>query len=202
MHFFGFPLPLLPEKMNDVTRIIRAIESGNRKASEELLPLVYDELRRLAYFRLSGIESGQTLQPTALVHEAYVRLVEGEAQRWDSKGHFFAAAAEAMRRILVEQARRKASQKHGGSKQRVELAESKISSPETSEDLVALDEALDQFELEHPEKAKLVKLRYFAGLQEEQAAELMGISRATASRYWKFGKTWLFKKIGSCGPDE
>jgi RNA polymerase sigma factor (TIGR02999 family) len=165
-----------------------------------LLPLVYEELRQLARFRLASGKSGDTLQATALVHEAYLRLVEGEARQWDSRGHFFAAAAEAMRRILVEQARRKSRQKHGGSKKRVYLPESQMASPAPSDDLLALDEALVRLETEHPEKAALVKLRYFAGMEIVEAAKLMGISRATASRYWTFGRSWLFKEVA--GIDE
>lgn len=174
---------------------MQLIEAGDRQASADLLPLVYDELRRLAGYRLAAEKSGQTLQPTALVHEAYLRLVEGEAKQWDSRGHFFSAAAEAMRRILVEQARRKSRQKHGGSKRRVDLPASQISSPPPSDDILALDEALAQLEEEHPKKAQLIKLRYFAGLELNEAAEVIGISRATASRYWAFGRAWLFKEI-------
>ena len=181
--------------MTEVTRILRIIEGGDRQASEELLPLVYDELRRLANARLASRKRGETLQATALVHEAYLRLVDGEAQQWDSRGHFFAAAAEAMRRILIESARRKGRHKRGGDRKRVDLPESRFAGPTRSDDLLALDEALQRLEATHPEKAQLIKLRYFAGLDLVQAAEVMGISRATAARYWTFGRTWLFKEI-------
>ena len=182
-------------RLNEVTRIMKMIEAGDCQASEELLPLVYDELRRLANWRLTSEKSGQTLQATALVHEAYLRLVDDEAQQWDSRGHFFAAAAEAMRRILVDRARRKGRQKHGGSRKRVDLPDSQISTPTPSDDLLALDEALQKLESEHPQKAQLVKLRYFAGMELVEAANAMSISRATASRYWSFGRAWLFKEI-------
>ena len=166
--------------MNDVTRILSAIEHGDPQASEELLPLVYGELRRLAKQRLAQEKPGQTLQATALVHEAYLRLVDGEeAQRWNSRGHFFAAAAEAMRRILVENARRKRAEKHGGRLERQDLDDVDIAAPAPSEDLLALDEALAKLEAEDPVKAQLVKLRYFAGLTEEEAASVLGISRTT-----------------------
>src|SRR4051812_8975376 len=157
--------------MSDVTRILSAIGQGDPRASGQLLPLVYSELRRLAKQRLTREKPGQTLQATALVHEAYVRLVEGEeAQRWNSRGHFFAAAAEAMRRILVENARRKRAERHGGQLERRDLDEVEIAAPAPSEDLLALDEALAKLEAEDPIKAQLVKLRYFAGLTEEEAA--------------------------------
>ena len=161
--------------MNDVTRILSAIEHGDPRAAEELLPLVYDELRRLAAQRLAQEKPGQTLQATALVHEAYLRLVEGEeAQRWDSRGHFFAAAAEAMRRILVENARRKRAEKHGGQFERQDLDDVDIAAPAPSDDLLALNEALSKLEAEDPVKAQVVKLRYFAGLTEEDAASVLG----------------------------
>lgn len=181
--------------MNEVTQLIRQIEAGDRQASEELLPLVYAELRRLAQYRLAGMRPNQTLQATALVHEAYLRLVDGK-QDWDSKGHFFAAAAEAMRRILVEKARRKGRQKHGGQFKRVDLSVSQVVDQVAADDLDALDEALSILEEAYPDKAKLIKLRFFAGLSEAEAASALGISRATASRHWTFGKTWLFKQMG------
>lgn len=174
---------------------MQAIESGNPQASDELLPLVYQELRRLAQYRLNSQPPGHTLHATDLVHAAYIRLVDKDGKDWDSRGHFFSAAAEAMRRILVESARRKSRKKHGGEHQQVELHESQISSDAPSDDLIALNEALDLLETEHPLKAQLIKLRYFAGLSEQQAATEMGISRATASRYWTFGRTWLFNQI-------
>jgi RNA polymerase sigma factor (TIGR02999 family) len=182
--------------MSDVTRILSAIEQGDPHAAERLLPLVYDELRRLAAAKLAQETPGQTLQATALVHEAYLRLVGVEpAQQWNSRGHFFAAAAEAMRRILVENARRKASLKRGGGLEREELAEAQLSAPEVSDDLVALDEALTQLAEADAIAASLVKLRYFAGLTSAQAAEVLGISTRTADRTWVYARTWLLKKL-------
>jgi RNA polymerase sigma factor (TIGR02999 family) len=183
--------------MNDVTRILSAIEQGDPRAAGELLPLVYDELRRLARQRLAREQPGQTLQATALVHEAYLRLVAGEAApRWDSRGHFFAAAAEAMRRILVDNARRKAAEKRGGQRERQGLAEVDIAAPALPEDLLALDEALAKLAAHDPDKAQLVKLRYFAGLSEEEAARALGISRTTAHRHWRYAKVWLLNELG------
>ena len=182
--------------MNDseVTRLIAQIEAGQPSASEDLLPLVYQELRRLAQHRLSQ-QAGPhpSIQATALVHEAYLRLVDTpNKQDWDSKGHFFAAAAEAMRRIMVERARRQGRLKHGGQFQRVDLSGSQIADEMADVDLLALDEALGKFEKEFPERAKLIKLRFFAGFSENEAADALGISRATASRHWTFGRIWLF----------
>src|SRR4051794_30190386 len=183
--------------MNDVTRILSAIEQGDPNASGDLLPLVYGELRRLAKQRLAREKPGQTLQATALVHEAYLRLVDEEvAQRWDSRGHFFAAAAEAMRRILVEKARRKQAEKHGGRLARQELDDVDIAAPAPSEDLLALDEALARLEAKDPIKAQIVKLRYFAGLSEDEAAQAIGISRATAHRHWRYARVWLLNELG------
>jgi len=188
--------------MNDVTRILSAIEHGDPGASEELLPLVYGELRRLARQRLAQEKPGQTLQATALVHEAYVRLVEGEgAQRWNGRGHFFAAAAEAMRRILVENARRKGRAKAGGGLRRIELGDVKAAAGGPDVDLLALDEVLGRLEAHDPAKAGLVKLRYFAGLSIEEAAEALGISRTTAARHWRYAKTWLFCELQDSPPD-
>jgi RNA polymerase sigma factor (TIGR02999 family) len=182
--------------MNDVTRVLSAIEHGDPCASEELLPLVYRELRRLAKQRLAREKPGQTLQATDLVHEAYVRLVEGEeAQRWNSRGHFFAAAAEAMRRILVENARRKRAEKHGGQLERQDLDGVDLAAPALSDDLLALDESLSRLEAEEPVKAQLVKLRYFAGLTEEDAAKALGISYTSAQRYWHYAKVWLLAEL-------
>src|SRR4051794_32267666 len=186
--------------MNDVTRILSAIEQGDPRASEQLLPLVYRELRRLAKQRLAQEKPGQTLQATALVHEAYLRLVDGEeAQRWSSRGHFFAAAAEAMRRILIENARRKRAEKHGGRLERQDLDAIEIEAPAPSEDLLALDEALAKLEAEDPVKAQLVKLRYFAGLSEDDAAQALGISRTTAHRHWRYARVWLLNELGQEG---
>jgi RNA polymerase sigma factor (TIGR02999 family) len=199
--------------MTDVTRILNAIERGDPRAADDLLPLVYEELRLLAAQKLSQELPGQTLQATALVHEAYIRLVEAECRNWNSRNHFFMAAAEAMRRILIENARRKKSLKHGGDHQRIDLddaaaAVSRASCPRffeggpaeiagstRSDDLLALDEALAKLAAEDSTKAELVKLRYFAGLSIDQAAEVLGISRATAVRHWSFARAWLFQCI-------
>lgn len=182
--------------MAEVTQVLNAIRMGQPLAAEELLPLVYDELRRLAAARIAQERPGQTLQATALVHEAYLRLVGDESQtQWEHRGHFFAAAAEAMRRILVENARRKRRLRHGGECQRVELEEVDVAIAEPSEDMLALDEALQQFEREQPRKAELVKLRYFAGLSEAEAAAALGISRATAARWWAFARAWLYDRL-------
>ena len=183
--------------MANVTRILNAIEQGDGKATEELLPLVYEELRLLAAQKLSHERPGHTLQATALVHEAYIRLVGDEPTSWNTRGHFFAAAAEAMRRILVENARRKQRVKHGGGLERIDLdAASPLESEErTADDLIALDEALAKFSKTDQLKANLVKLRYFAGLTIEQAAQALNISHATAERHWDYARTWLFTEI-------
>ena len=183
--------------MSDVTRILEDLRGGDARATDRLLRAVYDELRRLATHKLAQERPGQTLQATALVHEAYLRLLGDEPAQWDNRGHFFAAAAEAMRRILVEAARRKARLKHGGGRRRVELDEADhITLPE-SVDLLALDEALERLAAEDRTKAELVKLRYFAGLSVEQAGEILGVSRATADRYWAFARAWLFHELSS-----
>jgi RNA polymerase sigma factor (TIGR02999 family) len=184
--------------MSDVTRILSAIERGDAKATDELLPLVYGELRILAAQKLSHESPGQTLQATALVHEAYIRLVGSESDGWDGQRHFFAAAAEAMRRILVDNARRKQSRKHGGDKQRIDLdgAATASSRPELTENLLALDEALEKLAEQDKVKADLVKLRHFAGLTIEQAAEVLEISPTTAKRYWAYARAWLLRAIG------
>ncbi len=182
--------------MRDVTRILMAIENGDSSATDELLPLVYQELRKLAAAKLSKEKPGQTLHPTMLVHEAYVRLVDVDnPQQWNGRGHFFGAAAEAMRRILVEKARRKQSRKHGADMQRVELDTAIAAIENPVEDLLALDDALTRFEQQWPEKAKLVKLKYFAGLTIPEASQALGISTATAERYWKFARTWLHSQL-------
>ena len=184
--------------MSEVTQILDAIGRGDEHASEQLLPMIYQELRRLAANKLAQEPAGQTLEATALVHEAYVRLVDSEAeQKWKHRGHFFAAAAEAMRRILVEKARRKQAVKHGGEHQRVELDDERLVCSVPSDQLVALDEALERFAQEEPEKAKLVKLRFFAGLSIEEAAEALGISRATAARHWTYARAWLHDAISA-----
>jgi RNA polymerase sigma factor (TIGR02999 family) len=187
--------------MADVTQILSAIEQGDPRAAEQLLPLVYDELRKLAAQRLAQEKPGQTLEATALVHEAYLRLVaSGEAsarrdQHWNSRGHFFAAAAEAMRRILVEQARHKSRLKHGRDYARVDLDSACRVAAAPSLDLLALDEALSRLAATEPAKAELVKLRFFAGLTMPEAAAALGISLATAERYWTFAKSWLYAEL-------
>jgi len=182
--------------MSDVTRLLSAIDQGDPRAAEQLLPLVYDELRRLAARRLAQEKPGQTLDATALVHEAYVRLVDtDEDRRWNSRGHFFAAAAEAMRRILVESARRKGRLKHGRERKRVDLDSGCLVSAAPSLDLVALDEALSRLAETEPAKAELVKLRFFAGLTMPEAAAALSISLATAERYWTFAKSWLYAEL-------
>ena len=183
--------------MNDVTQILSAIEQGDAQAAEQLLPLVYDELRKLAAQRLAQEKPGRTLQATALVHDAYVRLVDVEReQHWNSRGHFFAAAAEAMRRILVENARRRNSEKRGGHCERQELIESQIAAPKTSHDLIALDEALNKLAGVDPSSAELVKLRYFAGLTVPQAAEVLGVSARKADSIWAYARAWLRREMG------
>jgi len=182
--------------MSDVTRILSAIEQGDPLAAEQLLPLVYDELRKLATQRLGQEMAGQTLQATALVHEAYLRLVDVEhAQHWNSRGHFFAAAAEAMRRILVDNARRKRSRKHGGELARQDLDALEIVLPEIPEDVVALDEALNKLAATDKMAADLVHLRFFAGLALPEAAELLGMSPRTADRLWAYARAWLHQAI-------
>jgi RNA polymerase sigma factor (TIGR02999 family) len=182
--------------MTGVTQIVSRIESGKRTATDELLPLVYEELRRLAAQRLAREKPGQTLPPTGLVHEAYVRLVDDDpAAPWNSRGHFFAAAAEAMRRILVENARRKRSLKRGGRRRRVDLDSACAAVEPSPVDLVALDEALAKLAASEPAKAELVKLRFFAGLTMPEAAAVMGISLTTAERYWTFARSWLYAEL-------
>jgi RNA polymerase sigma factor (TIGR02999 family) len=183
--------------MIDVTRILNAIEGGDPKAADELIPLVYGELRLLAAQKLAKELPGQTLQATALVHEAYMRLVGSESQNWGGRGHFFAAAAEAMRRILVDNARRKKSLKRGGDQNRIDLDEAMLAdhSNVSSDYLIALDKALTRFSEEDSVKADLVKLRYFAGLTIEQTTKALGISEATAKRYWTYARAWLVREI-------
>ncbi len=189
--------------MNEVTRVLSAIEQGDPHAAEQLLPLVYQELRQLAAQKLAQEKPSQTLQATALVHEAYLRLVDTKkAQHWNSRGHFFAAAAEAMRRILVEDARRKRGPKHGGGFQRVNLEEAVSYTQEPAGELLAVNEALDKLAQEDPKKAELVKLRFFTGLSVQEAANVLGISRATADRYWAYAKVWLYCAISGEGKPE
>jgi RNA polymerase sigma factor (TIGR02999 family) len=179
--------------MSEVTRILAALEQGDPTAAEQLLPLVYDELRRLAAHKLAAEAPGQTLDATALVHEAYLRLVGHDPQQhWDGRGHFFAAAAEAMRRILIDNARRKRRPKHGGDRQRVDLDQTCSAAETPADALLALDEALSRFTAEEPAKAELVKFRYFAGFSLDEAADLLQLSRATAKRHWAYARAWLF----------
>jgi RNA polymerase sigma factor (TIGR02999 family) len=189
--------------MHEVTRILSAIEQGDAHAAERLLPLVYDELRRLAAQKLSQEKPGQTLEATALVHEAYLRLVKserrGSSPPWSSRGHFFAAAAEAMRRILIESARRKRRRRHGGGRQRVDLDEALLVAPSPSDDLVALSDALDRLEATDPPAAQLVKLRYFAGLTMPDAARALGMTLRTAERNWTYARTWLHRELSQAG---
>jgi RNA polymerase sigma factor (TIGR02999 family) len=190
--------------MSEVTRILSAIEKGDSHAAERLLPLVYDELRKLAGQKMAQEKPGQTLQTTALVHEAYLRLVDvDKAQRWNSRGHFFAAAAEAMRRILVDNARRKQRPKHGGNHRRVDLNQA-LSLTDSREELVALDDALANLAAQEPIKAEVVKLRYFAGLSVEETAHCLGLSPATVKRHWAVARAWLFAALAETdtgGPD-
>jgi RNA polymerase sigma factor (TIGR02999 family) len=181
--------------MTDVTRILNAIEQGDEKAADKLLPLVYEELRRLAAYKISHEPPGQTLQATALVHEAYIRLVGSEAHNWRGRTHFFDAAAEAMRRILIDNARRKQRLKHGGDKKKVDLHDIELTISAPSDDLIALDEALDRLAKMDKIKADLVKLRYFAGLTLEQAADLLNLSERTAKRYWVHARAWLYRQV-------
>ncbi|MBN1973918.1 MAG: sigma-70 family RNA polymerase sigma factor [Sedimentisphaerales bacterium] len=184
--------------MADVTRILNAIERGDPKAAEELLPLVYDELRHLATREMLQEPPGQTLQATALVHEAYLRLVGTESQHWDNKGHFFKAAAEAMRRILIENARRKRTNKRGGNQKRLELDESAVPTEGNCSELdeiLALDEALVKLEAKDQMKADLIKLRFYAGLTMEQSAKSLGISLTTAKNHWAYARAWLLREI-------
>jgi len=182
--------------MSEVTRILTDIEQGNAKASEELLPIVYRELRRMAAHKMSAEPAGHTLQPTALVHEAWLKLVDSPAQSWQNRAHFLGAAAEAMRRILIDRARRKGRQRRGSGAEHLDADEIEIASPAPDYQLLALNEALHRFALLEPHQAELVKLRYFVGLKIEEAAEVLGISEATAKRWWTYSRAWLFQEIG------
>jgi RNA polymerase sigma factor (TIGR02999 family) len=183
-----------PTSMSDVTRILSAIENGDSHAAEQLLPLVYDELRRLAAQKMAQEQPGQTLQATALVHEAYLRLI-GDGQKWDTRGHFFAAAAEAMRRILINRVRDKQRLKRGGRWKRLDLDQLALADSLPDEELLAVDEALEQLASEDKACADLVKLRFFAGLSLDEAADSLGIARRTADRYWAFARAWLYDRL-------
>ena len=181
--------------MSDLTVILNRAEQGDPQAAAELLPLVYDELRRLANARMANEAAGQTLQPTALVHEAWLRLTGNENQKWDGRGHFFAAAAEAMRRILIDRARRKRRLKHGGEMQRVDLATLDVASLADDDQLLAVDEALQKLEARDPVSAQLIKLRFFAGLPNVEAARVLGIPERSAKRTWAYARAWLFEEL-------
>ncbi len=181
-----------------VTQLLKAARDGDSRAADQLLPLVYDELRRLARSRLAREAPGQTLQPTALVHEAFLRLVGTGDPGWDSRAHFFGAAAQAMRRILIDRARYKAAEKHGGERRPVEVDDSDIAIEPPSIDLLALDEALGKLEGYDPRKARIVELRYFAGFNEEETAEILGVTSRTIQREWRYIRTWLHREISGC----
>jgi RNA polymerase sigma factor (TIGR02999 family) len=197
----GEPQEVTESTVNEVTQLLNAVANGDPNAASQVLPLVYDELRKLAAQKLSHGRSGQTLQPTALVHEAYLRLVgAGPEPHWNGRGHFFAAAAEAMRHILVDSARRKRRAKHGGGRRRVPLDDAVPAAPASADDLLALDEALTRLAAEDPEAAQLVQMRYFAGLSVEEAAESLGMARATAYRHWTFARAWLLEELAGGEP--
>jgi RNA polymerase sigma factor (TIGR02999 family) len=181
--------------MSDVTRILQSIASGEKQAAADLLPLVYEELRKLAASKMARETPGQTLQPTALVHEAWLKLSGNQNAQWESRRHFFGAAAEAMRRILIDNARRKAARRHGGGQERLDILEMDLAAPAPDDELLALNEALERFEAKDKPKAELVKLRYFVGLTLEETAETLGISLATAKRWWTYARAWLFNEI-------
>jgi len=183
--------------VSDVTRILNSLEQGDASAADQLLPLVYDELRRLAAHKMANEKPGQTLQATALVHEAYLRLVGNQNQRWSGRAHFFGAAAEAMRRILIENARRKSAQRHGGGQQRVDIEEVDIASPAGDDQLLAVNDAVEKLAAIDPAKAELVKLRYFVGMTVPEAAEVLGISEPTAKRHWAYARAWLYREMTS-----
>jgi RNA polymerase sigma factor (TIGR02999 family) len=186
-------------RVSEVTIILERAQEGDPKAAEQLLPLVYEELPKLAAHKMASEVAGHTLQPTALVHEAWLRLVGNDAQvQFQNRAHFFGAAAEAMRRILIERARRKRAARHGGGQQRVELQEAELASTTDDDQLLAVNDALDKLALEHKVEAELVKLRYFVGMTNDEAAEVLGISPRTAKHYWTHARAWLFREIKSC----
>jgi RNA polymerase sigma factor (TIGR02999 family) len=181
--------------LSDVTRILQAVDQGEPHAAEQLLPLVYEELRRLAAHRLAAEPAGQTLQATALVHEAWLRLVRSEDQTWENRAHFFGAAAEAMRRILVENARRKARLKRGGDRERVDLEHLDLAETTPDEKVLLIDEALEQFEKQDPQRARVVVLKFFAGLTNQEVAASLGVTERTVERHWAYARAWLFRAI-------
>lgn len=181
--------------MSNATVMLQAIDAGDAQAADQLLALVYDELRQLAARKLAHEAPGQTLQPTALVHEAWLKLVGAEDRKFNNRGHFFAAAAEAMRRILIDRARRRLTQRHGGGYERVELDENRLVAPDADEQLIAIDEALEKLAREHPVQAQVVKLRYYAGMTNEETAQLLDLSVSTVKNYWAFARAWLFSEM-------
>jgi RNA polymerase sigma factor (TIGR02999 family) len=181
--------------MSDATLLLTAVEQGDPEAAEKLLDLVYDELRRLAASKMAQEAPGQTLQPTALVHEAWLRLVGAKNRKFENRAHFFSAAAEAMRRILIDRARRKLTRRHGGGCERVNLDEQDLAAADADQQLLAVHEVLDRLATEHPDQAEVVKLRYFAGMTNEETAQVLGISVATVKNYWTFARTWIFHEI-------
>jgi len=188
--------------MSEVTHILTAIEQGNAKAADELLHLFYEDLRRMAANKMAGEPADHTLQPTALVHEAWLKLVDTPAQSWQNRAHFFGAAAEAMRRILIDRARRKSRQRRGSGAENLDADELEIASPAPDDQLLALNDALERFATLEPQQAELVKLRYFIGLKIEEAAEVLGISEATAKRWWAYARAWLFNELNTLPPPE
>ena len=183
--------------VSDVTRILSAIEKGDAKSTDELIPVVYHELRRMAAHKMASEPAGHTLQPTALVHEAWLRLVDAPAQSWQNRAHFFGAAAEAMRRILIDRARRKGRQRRGSGAEHLDADALEIASPAPDDQLLTLNDALDRFTALEPRQAELVKLRYFAGLKIDEAAEVLGVSEATAKRWWAYARAWLYNEINA-----
>jgi RNA polymerase sigma factor (TIGR02999 family) len=187
--------------VSEVTRILESAQNGDPKAAEELLPLVYEELRRLAAHKMANEVPGHTLQPTALVHEAWVRLVGKESPKFENRAHFFAAAAESMRRILIERARRRRAQRHGGGVERVPIQDLEVATPQDDEQMLAVNEALDKLAVERPLEAQLVKLRFFVGMTNVEAAEALGISPRTGDYYWNHARAWLFEQINPANSD-
>lgn len=186
---------IMDQENNDITRILSEADAGQSQASEELLPLVYQELRRLAAARMAQESSGHTLQATALVHEAWVRLTGGAGQKWANRAHFFAAASEAMRRILIESARRKARLKHGGNLVRMDITDLDLAAKSPDEMILLVDEALERFKVEDPEKGKIVVMKFFGGLTNQEVAESLGVTERTVERQWAYAKAWLFRDI-------